>query len=335
MASPAAEAVARLAGGAPAALEPIAGGGNGRVYRLETADGRTLALKAYFRHPGDPRDRLATEFGALSFLWAQGLRSIPEPLARDPEAGLGLYGFVPGDRPLPPTAGDIDAAVAFLGRLKDLRTAPGAADLGEASEARFSLAAVAANVQARLDRLAEAGRGEGLPAFLERDLLPAWRAIAARAQTGSGPDWDRDLEPGRRTLSPSDFGFHNALRAPAGLVFLDFEYFGWDDPAKTLADFLLHPGMGLDPALGRRFAAALLARLDLPGLPERARLALPLFGVKWCAILLNEFLPGSLDRRAFADPGTDAAVRQARQLEKARRMLHSLLDDHAHAHPLP
>ena len=46
-----------------------------------------------------------------------------------------------------------------------------------------------------------------------------------------------------RVLSPSDFGFHNALRRPDGtIVFVDFEYFGWDDPAKMMADAMLHPG---------------------------------------------------------------------------------------------
>ena len=96
-------AVARLAGGPPRSLTPIGGGRNSQVFRLETADGQTFALKAYFRHPGDSRDRLKAEFGALSFLWAQGLRCVPQPLALDPAAALGLYEFVPGKRPCVPS----------------------------------------------------------------------------------------------------------------------------------------------------------------------------------------------------------------------------------------
>ena len=38
-------------------------------------------------------------------------------------------------------------------------------------------------------------------------------------------------------ISPSDFGFHNALRTNTGPVFFDFEFSGWDDPAKTIIDF--------------------------------------------------------------------------------------------------
>ena len=51
--------------------------------------------------------------------------------------------------------------------------------------------------------------------------------------------FERDIDSAERTLSPSDFGFHNALKRSDGrIVFLDFEYFGWDDPAKMTAEEL-------------------------------------------------------------------------------------------------
>ena len=60
-----------------------------------------------------------------------------------------------------------------------------------------------------------------------------------------------------RSLVPSDFGFHNSLRRPDGsLAFVDFEYFGWDDPVKLTADILLHPGRPLAAPQRRRFRAA-------------------------------------------------------------------------------
>ena len=47
-------------------------------------------------------------------------------------------------------------------------------------------------------------------------------------------------------LSHSDFGFHNSIKTSKDkVIFLDFEYFGKDDPVKLVADFLLHPGMSL------------------------------------------------------------------------------------------
>ena len=59
-------------------------------------------------------------------------------------------------------------------------------------------------------------------------------------------DFKRILPKSERCLSPSDFGFHNAICDVNGVYhFVDFEYFGWDDPAKMICDFILHPGMDL------------------------------------------------------------------------------------------
>lgn len=340
MASPALplDRVARLAGGTPQSLSALGGGRNSQVFRLDMADGRALALKAYFRQAGDSRDRLGTEFGALTFLWEQGLRCVPQPLAFDAEAGLGLYEFIDGFQQKVPSDADVDEAWRLLVTLKTLATLPSAQHLPTASEAHFSLQAVAEHIETRLDRLRAVdptlAGDSGLNTFLDRELVPAWRTLLDDCRQGchrSGISFEQPLPQAQRTLSPSDFGFHNALKRPEGMVFLDFEYFGWDDPAKMLADFLLHPGMELPLGQRQRFAAGLLEHLDLENLASRTRLCFPLFGIKWCLILLNEFLKGPLDRRIFADASDRSTEdRQAQQLGKARQKLRQLLDDHDH-----
>ena len=56
----------------------------------------------------------------------------------------------------------------------------------------------------------------------------------------SHPDFNMELEEDEKIISPSDFGLHNAKLGEDGkLAFFDFEYAGWDDPAKTIADFFL------------------------------------------------------------------------------------------------
>ena len=74
------------------------------------------------------------------------------------------------------------------------------------------------------------------------EFTPVMEQIVAAACRDSRPE--TELAPQHRCLSPSDFGFHNALlRGRPGVpgardwVFLDFEYFGWDDPAKTVPIF--------------------------------------------------------------------------------------------------
>ena len=77
-------------------------------------------------------------------------------------------------------------------------------------------------------------------------------------------------------------------RADGSLTFIDFEYFGWDDPVKLGADFLWHPAMRLSDAERSQFAHGIT---DLFGSdPEfAARLAIyfPLYGIRWSLIILN------------------------------------------------
>lgn len=318
-------ALERLCGEPPAGARRIGGGRNSRVYRLEGARGGVWALKAVLADPADPRDRLGTEFLALAFLRSQGLECLPEPLGRDPGAGLGLFSFVDGVPPLPPTAAEVEEACAFLAVLGRLGGRPGADGLPAASEACFTLEDLLDQLGRRLARLLEAcPPGTEAGAFLRERLEPALERLGAAARRGTDPA--APLGRASRTLSPSDFGFHNALRTGAGLVFVDFEYFGWDDPAKTVADLLLHPGMDLPGPARERIRARLLEELPDPDRRLRARFErlFPLYGLKWCIILLNEFLPESLQRRRFAQAEEPAGARRARQLRRCRQMLESL-----------
>jgi len=53
----------------------------------------------------------------------------------------------------------------------------------------------------------------------------------------------------------------------------------------------------------------------------RARLLFPVFRIKWCCILMNEFLPSGAARRGFARGGSCGADVCAAQLAKARLAL--------------
>jgi hypothetical protein len=323
----------------------IGTGRNSRVFHVimaATADGvpEQVVVKFYRHDPGDARDRLATEFGGLEFLWQNGVRAIPRAIAADRDRNCAIYEYLAGDVPDVTTVGvnEIAASVDLLSDLKGLRGRPGSAALPAASEACFSLEAIAHSVTGRVERLRtidRGGDGHLLHRWLAETLDPlcaevlAWcRSTAAKVHVV----FDRELAAGGRTLSPSDFGFHNAIRRPDGsLAFVDFEYFGWDDPAKTLVDFVLHPGMMLPPDLAHTFAARFLSAFaDIEQLADRARLVYPLFGLKWCTIVLNDFLPG----RALSQDlnketsGADAAAIRMRQLAKAGTMAECIARDY-------
>jgi hypothetical protein len=321
-------AAAALTGGPARELARIGGGRNSQVYRVEVGDAERYVLKLYFR---DDRKRRATEFNGLRFLWANDIRRIPEPLETDDGLSASLFSFIEGTPVVGPdaTEADIDACADFLLGLRQLVHRPGAGRLPPAAEAMFSLDALAENIRQRLVRLFEVERKHAPsaemhafirwqfgPSFLE---LTEWSREVSVAH-GLTPAGELPLE--MRTLSPSDFGFHNALRTPSGLAFVDFEYFGWDDPAKMLSDFLLHPGMAIaQPLRGRFLRRVLQGAGSAHALDARARIGYAMYGLKWCMILLNEFVPEHLERRLFNDPNLRVEDHQRQQLAKARAML--------------
>jgi hypothetical protein len=205
--------------------------------------------------------------------------------------------------------------------------APGAKDLPPGSDPCFSGADLVAGIAGRRARLGEvAEESDSLWAFLAGDFDAALEEVTQQAMGNygaAGMDFHATIAEGERTLSPSDFGFHNARRREDGsLVFLDFEYFGWDDPVKLTADILMHPGMvlGTEEAAEFRSGLANIYRDD-DGYDLRLSALWPLFCLRWCMILLNEFLPERWFRRAYADGGRDRETAQARQLEKSKAML--------------
>jgi hypothetical protein len=142
-----------------------------------------------------------------------------------------------------------------------------------------------------------------LSTFLDATFEPLW----AKVKDESISLWPletlhNNLPQEKRTLSSSDFGFHNCLKSDDGILsFLDFDYFGWDDPVKLTADFIWHPAMNLNTELKEKWQEAMLDLFSNdPQFESRLNAAMPLYGLRWATIVLNEFLPGYTDRRQKA-----------------------------------
>lgn len=309
-------------------LEPAPGAANNRVF-LARGDGSLSLLKAYFTHPADRRDRAGAESAFSRFAWQRGLRRLPRPLASSPQRRLALFEWVEG-RPLAPEEADaaaVEQALAFFTELNGLRREAEAAALPDASEACFSLEEHLSLVGRRVAALEASCRAEaGLAAFVKDELTPFWtlaEQAARRRAEQADLDLAQALPQAGRCLSPSDFGFHNALRRNDGtLCFLDFEYAGWDDPAKTVCDFFEQPAVPAPSSLRQAFIAGVSKALSGEArLAERVEVLAPVYRVKWACILLNEFLPASAARRRFALGPASLSQRRGLQLERARAKL--------------
>jgi thiamine kinase-like enzyme len=118
-------------------------------------------------------------------------------------------------------------------------------------------------------------------------------------------------------------GAHNALRDADGrLWFLDFEYFGWDDPLTSIANFVMHPGMQLSLRQRELYRDRLLEHFRRHRERERLTALMPLYALRWCAIILGELLPERWRHRVESNPEFRDwdKVRHA-QIAKARAVI--------------
>jgi hypothetical protein len=312
-------AASRLIGKPIDAIAHTGNGGNSRIYKI-TAGNQTFALKRYPVIAQDARDRLNTERRALEFLAAENIKNVPKFITS--HAPYALLEWIDGALVTAPNEKDIDAAVHFLAQIFSAsKSAPH--DLPLASEPCLSAADLLAHIHTRLKALKDVARSEpSLDHFLIGYVLPALveREATARRNGNFATTLKMPL------LIPADFGFHNTLKKSDGsLIFLDFEYFGWDDPARLLADILLHPATALSESLKTRLYRGVMRHLDTDA-AARFTALYPLIGLRWALILLNEFLPERWQARAQARGEIDAHAAKQRQLKKAKHMLEASTD---------
>jgi len=299
-----------------ALVEKLKGGLNSNVWKIKGKD--YYIAKFYFN---DNRGRLKNEFFSLQFLWSKGIRDIPRPIIYDQINNIGIYSFIEGKKL---TAEEVSfshiiAIINFLKKLKELSRENTPEYIKSASDACFSAEDIIKIIERRLNGLNSVKDNSAV--YLELDLF--LKEIKSKFELLRKGCYYTYLTRSQMTLSPSDFGFHNAL-FDKELVFLDFEYFGWDDPAKMVSDFILHPGMNLSEEAKRLFLREMMGFFQKDDSYFKSRLVMvfPFFGLIWCLIVLNEFIPEVLERRIFA--GADPAGILNEQLNKAKQIFHNL-----------
>ena len=218
----------------------------------------------------------------------------------------------------------------FFCELNRHKNSAAAQELAPGSEACFTLNQHLACVERRIASLdaIDASIGDNFRAvgFVRDGVTPAWRQVKSEFKTEAnrqGLPLDQLLPDGDRCLSPSDFGFHNAILAEDGrLRFIDFEYSGWDDPAKMVCDFFCQPAVPVPTDCFEAFSQRVTTGLsDAEHHARRVELLLPVYRIKWCCIMLNEFLPVGRERRSFARNALNEDQRRETQLQKARDVL--------------
>jgi len=287
-------------------------GRNSRVYKVVCGDD-AYTLKSYPPENSDPRDRFGTEVRALKYYEASGNRYAPRLLALDPVRHVTLLEWLDGEVVGNPAVCDIEQALDFIARTHAARSL-GGDEFSLAAEPCLSGAELYRHISVRLEKLIVLPE---LKCYLTSEIVPLLELARRHAENSA---FTAALPKSKQTLIPADFGFHNAIKSNTGRVhFIDFEYFGWDDPVRLAADFLLHPGRELDAQCADQFRAGMISLFQTDEYFEfRLLNLLPLYAIRWVLILLNEFLPERWDARVFAGESASHAEIKAQQLKKAR-----------------
>ena len=305
----------------PFKTEPILGGRNSQVSKLSNSYGQWI-LKKYSKPVGTQRDRLGTEFNFLVLLNKEGVVDIPRPLGMDRDVHCALYSFLPGHRLNASAENHIVQAANFIGAINQFRDLSAARALPLAADACLSWQDHLALTETRIGRLMVMKPDSAVEldayVFVAKQLVPLWASVKTRLLQEIPPtDLTQQLPLAERILSPSDFGFHNALEHEGRLSFVDFEYAGWDDPAKLICDFLCQPELPATEKQGRQFTDELLRDWTyVDTVMQRVDKLLPVHRLKWCCILLNEFRAEDRERRLHAGVKSEGLL--ADQLSKAK-----------------
>lgn len=292
--------------------EPIRGGGNNRLYKIKTKLGYVYVGKQYFRSKNDPRDRLGHEWRFSELIFTYSIAPVPRPLAKDDQAGVALYEYVEGDNFFNVShSHDLPddfwiQCIDFLKNIQSTRSYAGSRGIPDASHSAFSLAEHLGIVQQQRDnwlRLITSNIvSPKIRELVENVLEPAYQRLAEKFI--DHPYFKKSLSAEARILSPSDFGLHNTILNKRGrLVFLDFEYAGWDDPAKTVVDFFCQPRVKAPPSFRKKLfdeVLGILPETEKAWFEERLPLVDSCIRLKWCYIFLNSLHPNHKKRREFA-----------------------------------
>ncbi len=268
-------------------IDEIKRGGNSRVYKLNDINNKSFILKEYPNKHLEVKPRLKNELRALNLL--KNLKNVPKIVSFNEELNVIVLNYIQGKKIYKVTSKNISEAINFIEKLyemskKNIKYYP-------ATEACLNAKDLISQIDNRFENLK----------FIEnKDLKQSLNKLIKlnlKLKERAYKIWPKDninINLSRKflTFSPSDFGFHNAIiNQNNSITFIDFEYFGLDDPVKLISDFLWHPAMSLNTNQKILFTKGFLKIFENDhSFKKRLNVAFSMYGLRWCLIILSKIL---------------------------------------------
>ena len=278
-------------------------------------------IKGFSSKPKSGHDRFRAEVEFLNYAQMVASQFVPKLLHADEVGRSVVLEYIEGERfgeGRPPSRKSVDQAITFMRYLNEDREIAREYVSGNAAEGFLRLTEHLENIDQRIglmgvEHLPDRSKGEA------QQLIEAARTRLSTLQDRTEHLLSQGLcadalDPLERCVSPSDFGFHNAIRTCTGVKFYDFEFAGWDDPAKAIADFDLQPRVPVSPKA--QALAEALESWDERHSARRQALA-PILELKWACIILSPLNPSrwaeitKVDPRQPLGPALQAKLRLA------------------------
>lgn len=311
-----------------ASLVQLKGGINNHVYRC--GDQLHWVIKGYGPLKSGLRDRMLAEVEFLRYAAKVAPGFTPELVQVDLNQRCVVLEYLEGETfpegvAAPERA--ISCAVEFFRQLNKDHTIARQCIGQAAAEGFLSLTQHLENIQERLTHM----EYEHLPGAIKPEAKKLLASIRMKYKSIFETTLDKisheqlidAIASDDRCISASDFGFHNAISTSKGVKFIDFEFSGWDDPAKTLIDFILQPRVPVKQGI-----SPLLASLKIKksyDLRKRYEALLPILRLKWACIILAVLNPARLREINRISPKREMGDLIYRRIVDARSYIN---DDH-------
>ena len=266
----------------------LSGGINNHIICFD----KTWILKSYKHRNREKHDRMLAEVQFLEYSNAVAPSFTPRLLAVDELRRCVVLEYIDGntlEESSSPSSKQTQAALEFFFNLNNKPQLARSMIQTNAAEGFHSLIQHMNNVRARSVNM----HVEHIPHQYQKKAKEILSSLRSQIEIESSSlqgnlSLQRVMDVislDRLVVSPGDFGFHNAICGEDKTTFIDFEFSGWDDPAKTILDFSLQPKV---PIRENPF-------ILLDALPTKVRRTvasriismLPILRLKWICIMLN------------------------------------------------
>ncbi len=276
------------------------GGINNDVYRVD-AQRQSFVLKIYPALETGARDRMRAEVEFLQYANKATPSFVPRLIDFDFHKRAVLMEFIEGKPFIEGQSlseNQIRDGICFFETINQDRMAAKKMVSMDAAEGFLKLTDHLTNVEERISKLTtrhlpidSRDKSSRLINRLTEEYSTVRQITLRSIDQGRASD---EITLEHRCISASDFGFHNAIQTENRVKFIDFEFAGWDDPAKASVDFVLQPRVQVLAKPTSLFKA--LTRQLVEADEERINLLGAILRLKWLCIILSILEPDRFDR---------------------------------------